>query len=567
MDALKRLQPGVAPLRAVDRLVSWLANRGVRRVFGIPGGAIGPLFDALVDSDLEVVVCQHEMMAVYLASGHARATGRPGVVAVTSGPGILNTVSAVAAAYQDETPLLVLAGEVRTDWAGRGAIQDGGVDGLDILSVFRSVVRFQDTLDQPERLEALLGTAEAAAMTHPRGPALLRLPVDLASAPVPGMPDWRAAIAADDPSADAIERTAALLSQARCPAILAGIGARTAGVGDLVERIAYRLRAPVMTDLEAKGMVSERDPLCFGLVGIGQSPTVDRLLEQPPDVLLTIGARMDDTCTAGFSNTLRPTEHFIQFDHDPKRIHRPWPAEPTVVADLRVALSMLLDALPPLGLPTLLERDDLLRRMRVPSAVPDPLGSAPHHPATVVAALQQAFGPDTVFTSDIGNHLLFASRHLTATHSSAFQMSLGLGSMGSGIGMAMGLAAAYRNSRPVVGICGDGGLLMVGNELATCARYQIPVVLAVFDNQGLGMIDHGMTGTFGRSHYAGVPSVDIVRYARALGADARTIGSASDLAEALAHRPPGPVVLHFPIDPTITAGNPRAHGFAVRSRP
>lgn len=566
MDSLKRLQPGVVPSRAADRIVSWLSRRGIRRVFGIPGGAIGPLYDALVDSALEVVVCQHEMMAVYLACGHARATGRPGVVAVTSGPGVLNTVSAVAAAYQDEVPLLVLAGEVRSDWAGRGALQDGGTDGLDVASVFRSVVRFQDTLDQPERLEALLGLAEAAAMTHPRGPALLRLPVDLMSSPVPTVPEWRSAVAADDPSPHDIEEVVALLSRATRPVILAGVGARTAGVGDLVERLAYRLRAPVLTDIEAKGIVSERDPLCLGLVGIGQPPTVDRLLETPPDVLLTVGARMDDTCTAGFSALLQPTRHYIQFDHEPRRIHRPWPARSAIVADLRTSLSLLVDALPALSMSTLLGRDELLRSARAPSLAPPELGEAPHHPAAVVLALQRAFGPEAVFTSDIGNHLLFASRYLTAEHATTFHVSKGLGSMGSGIGIAMGLASAYGHSRPVIGICGDGGLLMVGNELATCARYDIPVILAVFDNRGLGMIDHGMSSTFGRSAHAGVPEMDPVRYADALGVEARTIERGEDLADALSRRRRAPLVLHFLVDASVTAGNPRVHGFAVRSR-
>jgi acetolactate synthase-1/2/3 large subunit len=127
----------------------------------------------------------------------------------------------------------------------------------------------------------------------------------------------------------------------------------------------------------------------------------------------------------------------------------------------------------------------------------------------------------------------------------------------------MGLAAAYRHSRPVIGICGDGGLLMVGNELATCVRHDIPVVLAVFDNGGLGMIDHGMQTTFGRSRFAGVPDVDLVGYVESLGAEIRTIASAGDLTDAVRRRGPGPLVLHFRIDPNVTAGNPRVHGFVA----
>jgi acetolactate synthase-1/2/3 large subunit len=554
-----------APKRAADQIVSWLAIRGIRRVFGIPGGAISPLFDALVDSDLEVIICQHEAMAVYFAAGYARATGLPGVVAVTSGPGVLNTVSAVAAAYQDEVPLLILAGEVRTDWDGRGAIQDGGPSALDVMTVFRSVVRFQDTLDQPERLPTLLASAEAAMMAHPRGPALLRLPVNVASTPAPSVSEGRSTVPVDHPSGQEVEQMAATLSQAQRPVLMVGNGARTAGVGELVEQLAYRLRAPVISDLEGKGVVSEADPLCLGLVGVGQGPQVSRFLSEPPDVLLTIGSRMDDTSTVGFSETLRPTRAFLQIDHDPHRIHRPWRAEQAVVADLRSTLSLLVEALPRLSPATLLAREKVLRGCRAPEEVVGELGEAPHHPAAVVRALQEVF-PEAIFTADIGSHMLFAARHLVATMPSSYQMSNGLGSMGSGIGLAMGLASALGSSRQVVSICGDGGLLMVGNELATCARYQIPVVVAVFDNRSLGMVEDGMVRLFGRSAHGGVPEVSLVAYGASLGATARTIRSRQDLADIAGLRINGPLLLHFEIDPSVRAGNPRVAGFVPAER-
>lgn len=564
MRLVVQTKPG-EEARAADQIVSFLVKRGVRQIFGIPGGAISPLFDALSDSDIEMVCCQHESMAVYLAIGCARATGRPGVVAVTSGPGILNTLSAVASAYQDEVPLLLLAGEVRTDWDGRGALQDGGSSGLDVMSIFRSVVRFQDTLDQPERLASLLASAEAAAMTHPRGPALLRLPVNTSSAPVHTMPEWRTTVRVDQPRPDAIERVAGKLSEAKRPALLVGIGARSAAVGDLVEQLAYRLRAPVLTDLEGKGVVSERDPMCLGLAGIGQNKTAAAFLAEPPDVLLTIGARMDDTTTLGFSEVLRPTRHYLQLDHDPQRLHRPWPADEAVVADLRNSLSMLLDALPALSPKELLAREMALRRCRVLEELPNPLGQAPHHPASVVTTLQEIF-PDAIFTSDIGNHMLFAARHLVATGPSSYQMSNGLGSMGSGIGLGMGLASALGRSRRVVSICGDGGLLMVGNELATCARYKIPVIMAVFDNHSLGMVNDGDKRVYGRSRYSGVPTISIPSYARSLGATAVTITMREQIVELARQLPEGPLVLHFEIDPTITAVNPRVAGFVGNAR-
>jgi acetolactate synthase-1/2/3 large subunit len=563
MDAVVPL-PRQESGRAADRLVRWLESRQLDRVFGIPGGAAAPVFDALVDAQVEVVVCQHEGMAGYLAYGHARATGRPGVILVTSGPGVLNTITAVAAAYQDEVPLIVLAGEVRTDWSGKGALQDGGTSGLDLATMFRPVVRFQDSLTQPERVEALLDQAWEAAMTHPRGPVLLRLPVDVAAKPVPSVPEWRTTPRVEVVEREPIERAAVLLGGATRPAIFAGIGARTAEVGDEIRRLAYRLRCPVISDIEAKGVLSERDQLSLGLFGVGASPSAMRYLKDGIDVLLTVGARLDDTTTSGFSPLLRPTKAHIQLDHDPRRLHRAWRADVAVAADLRESLDLLIAALPRQTSPQLLGRDAAVWSAKAgPVEVIPPLGEAPFDPRAVVVALQNAVGPETVFTSDIGNHLLFAGRHLVTEHAGGFHVSIGLGGMGSGIGAAMGLASAYRGSRTVVGICGDGGLLMVGNELATCARYDIPLVLAVLDNSSLAMVDHGMQRHYGRSNFAGVAHVDLCAYVSSLGVPIIDATSEDDFHEAVERSGRRPLVIYAAVDPDVRAANPREHGFQV----
>jgi len=563
MDAVAPL-PRERTERAADRLIRWLEARHVDRVFGIPGGAAAPIFDALVDGSIEVVVCQHEGMAGYLAYGHARATGRPGVIVVTSGPGVLNAITPVAAAYQDEVPLIVLAGEVRTDWSGKGALQDGGANGLDVATVFRPVTRFQDSLNQPERVAALLDQAWDAAMTHPRGPVLLRLPVDVASRPLPTVPEWRTTPHVEMVEREPIERAAAWLGAAERPVLFAGIGARTAGVADEIARIAYRLRCPVITDIEAKGILSERDPLSLGLFGVGAAPSAARYLKDGVDVLVTVGARLDDTTTSGFSSMLRPTKAHIQIDHDPRRLHRAWRSDIAIAGDLQASLEMLLAALPVQSSARMMTRDAVVRTAKTtPTEVVPPLGESPFDPRAVVIALQNAFGPDTVFTSDIGNHLLFAGRHLVMEQPGLFHVSIGLGGMGSGIGVAMGLASHFRGSPHVVGICGDGGLLMVGNELATCARYEIPLVLTVLDNSSLAMVEDGMHRLYGRSGYAGVPSIDIVSYVESLGVPVIRITGPHDFQRAAAQAGSGPLVVYAEVDPEIRMANPREHGFQV----
>ncbi len=544
--------------RAADRAVAWLQSQGVKRVFGIPGGAVAQLFDALVDSDVEVVVCQHEGMAGYLACGEAQATGRPGVLLVTSGPGVLNAVTPVAAAFQDEIPLLVLAGDVRRDWAGRGALQDGGAQGLNIRSIFRSVTRFQDELSQPERTEDLLGRAWSAALQHPRGPALLRIPADVSGAQTPSVPEWRAESSEPTPDVAELERAAELLRHAERGAIFAGVGARSAKLGDVLERLAYRLRMPIITDLEAKSVVPETSPMCLGLHGLGQSAAVDRYLRGGVDVLLSVGARFDDTSTCGFSDSLRPSKALIQLDHDPRRIHRLWRAEVAVVGDLALSCQLLLEASEPLDVPTLLTRAAAVRDVQpTVGEAPAPMEVGPFDPASVLAVLQREWS-DAMFLADVGNHTLFAARHIVTKHPRTFHASIGLGGMGSGIGTAMGMAAAGVG-RPVLCVCGDGGVMMVGNELATAARYGIPLVLVVFDDGGLGMVRDGMTTQFGRCESAELPEVDLVQYARSLGAHGRDVKTEADLSPP--ERLDGPLVLRVPIDRNVRPVNPRLVGF------
>lgn len=545
--------------RSADQIVNVLVSAGVDRVFGIPGGAISGIYDSLISADVEVVICQHEQMAAYLAYGHARATGAPAVVAVTAGPGVLNTMTSVAAAYKDEVPMILIAGDVRRPVAGKGALQDGGPEGLDIINMMRTVTKFADTLQQPERAAQLVTDALAACMAHPRGPAFLRMPLDATLEVVPSDPVRQATLSTLAPDRDQCSVIADALISARRPAILLGIGARVAEVGPQVLRIAERLRCPVICDVEAKGVFPESHSLSLGLFGVGGGEASVSWLAQC-DVLITVGARLDDTTTNGFSPLLQPKDGFLaQLDHDARRLGRAYDPHVAMATDLSRALTAIESEL---GLPraaAVLDRESHIRACRQLDAAP--LGlvrhAAPFDPRSMVPMLQAALPEDTIFTSDIGNHLLAASRHLTLDEPGTFHASVGLGGMGSGIGVAMGLAMAHGDDRTVVGICGDGSLRMVGAELATCAKYNIPVVLAVFNDARFGMVAHGMDKVYGRVAWCESPEVDVVAFAESLGARAVRIETLEDLVNAVATIGGGPLVLDIPIDPDVRICNPR----------
>jgi acetolactate synthase-1/2/3 large subunit len=564
-----RTEADRVPVRIADQIVASLKEAGVQRVFGIPGGVVSGVFDALIDADIEVVICQHEGMAAYLAYGHARATGTPGVIAVTAGPGIFNSITGIAAAYTDEVPLLLLAGEVSTRLGGRGVLQDGGPEGLDVTHMLRPVTKLADSVQQPQRTPALVAQALDVAMAHPRGPAFLRIPLDVSLAMRPSMQIRQAVRGEAAPDPEVCDIVAHSLMTARRPAILLGIGARVAEVGEWVQRIAERVRCPVITDVEAKGVFPESHGLSLGLFGVGGGPVAQAYLQggdrgEGVDFLLTIGARLDDTTTSGFSELLRPAGGtVVQLDHDPRRLCRAYDADHAMAADLPRALRAIEARVRSVDAMTLLRRDKQVRDARAAddSHLQRLMGRGPHHPIAAVRALQRAFPADTIWTSDIGNHLLAAARYLRVDHPDAFHVSVGLGGMGSGIGVAMGLAMGRTDERRVVGICGDGSLRMVGNELATCAKYGIPVTLAVFNDARFGMVAQGMDKVYGRVAWCDSPDVDVVAFARSLGAEAIRIETEADLARAAELAGNGPLVLDIPIDPDVFVDNPRNHTF------
>lgn len=338
-----------------------------------------------------------------------------------------------------------------------------------------------------------------------------------------------------------------------------GVGARETGLGPAVEGLAEWLRCPVLTDLEAKGVFPESHPLSLGIFGVGAHGPALTYLAEGVDVLVAIGARLDDTTTIGYSELLRPEGPLVQIDYDPNRLARSYGPDLALCCDLPATIEEIRAALPSSPVELLLSRDQALRQARADTPVPrvPELSEPPHDPRAVVRALQDAFGPDAIFTGDIGNHMLFAAQNLRINRQDGFFVALGLGGMGSGIGNAIGLQAGHGRSHQVVAICGDGGTLMVGNELATCARYKIPLVLAVFNDGQLGMVQHGAERVYGRSLSWEHPALELVQYATALGCEAVTINDLADLQQAAARDRSGPLLLDIPVNPDLRAHNPR----------
>lgn len=531
--------------RAATQLLRVLAERGVRVAFGIPGGAIGPIFDALHDvPEIELVSTRHETTAVFAAAGYVRATGMPALVLVTSGPGVTNTLTGVASAHLEELPVIVIGGDVPAAWRARAAFQDGSPAALDVVSLMRGVTRYSASVESPANVAGVVSRAWLAATEGRPGPVFLSVPYDIAQATTDrGAITFAEPAPLAEPNAVSTRTTADLLSAAKRPLLLLGSGARAAAT-EAVE-LAEAANTPVAVTSHAKGVFPERHPLYLGLAGNAGHQSVNEYLASEPDVVFIVGSRLGDFATSGWRLGFTGRTATIHVDRDPVVLGRNTSMTLGIVGDARRVLAAVTKALP--RVPRV--RACVSRRTRAWS-VEAPAGMV--KPQHAVLSVERAF-PDAIFCSDIGEHMTFAQHYLTVDSPDRFHCFTGLGSMGSGFGAAIGIKHARRDARVVVFV-GDGGFHMHAGDLLTCVEQRLGIVFAVFNDGCWNMVDHGFRAVFRRKPSAFASRVtNIAEIARGYGADAHVIDDASMLEpsnlQSLA-REGVPLVLDVRIDPS-----------------
>ncbi|MFO0566726.1 MAG: thiamine pyrophosphate-binding protein [Polyangiaceae bacterium] len=505
-------------------LLSTFAHRGVTRAFGIPGGLVSPVFDALrAEPRIRLLSARHETMAGYAAMGHAVVTGTPALVVVTGGPGLTNAITAVAAAYLEGLPLIVIAGDVPSSASGRMALQDSSTSGIDTVAMLRTVTRWSARVDGPA---AAIGIAEQAlriACGERPGPVFLSLPLDVGNqTTVPCPIALDCALGPAEPDQAACKEVAERLLCARRPLLVLGNGAR--GAAAELRHLAERLACPVVTTPHAKGVFPESHRLHLGGLGIGGHPSVDEYLHAPPDVVCIVGSRLGDYATNGWAQRLTGTDATYQIDREPLFIGRNYPVTLGIVADSARAVATITSHLPQdVATPV---RDFRGVRRHDESALVD--DSVPLRPARILRALQEAF-PDAFWTVDQGEHCAYALHYLQVDHPDELRTLVGFAAMGSGIGLALGAASTQRG-RPVIALCGDGGFVMHAGEILSAVEQGLELVLVVMNDGRWNMVHHGFQAVFGRRPDA-LPSKvsDIAGVAESFGARGVAIESPEQL--------------------------------------
>lgn len=538
--------PDVMPktTRGADLLVSMLADAGVDVVFGLPGGAISPVHDALLDQSIRVITTKHEAGAMFAAAGYAHTTGKLGVVAVTSGPGALNAMTGLASAWCDSLPVLLLVGDVPRGAQGRGVLQDSSSHGLQIVEMSRHISKMAAEIASPSSLPHMLRRAIATALSGRKGPVVLTLPIDIMTAQV-GTPRIGGSITMGNMVAgETLDEIAELLVGAERPLILAGSGVRGHGAPARLRAVAERFSCPVATTPKAKGVFPETHPLSVGVLGLGGHRSARRYLDSGVDVVLAIGTSLGDMATDGFAPALQAPRALIHVDIDARQLGKSYAPTHAVVASAAELLGGLAErhlAVAPLTRPL---PPGVERHLLASSTKPDRI--APHD---AILELQALLPADTIYTVDSGEHFLYATHYLETAHPDAFIVMTGLGSMGQSIGAAIGAQLAHPG-RSVAAICGDGCFAMNAFEIATAVQEQLPLRVFVFNDERLGMVENGHQNVYGRRPRYSTGPLDICSIARGLGAVTTRVDGKNQL-DPLLFTAPGPVVIDVRIDPDI----------------
>ena len=544
-------------LTGAEIIIECLLEQSVDTVFGYPGGAILNVYDALYrySDKIKHVLTSHEQGASHAADGYARATGKVGVCLATSGPGATNLVTGIATACMDSVPVVAITCNVGTALLGKDSFQE-----VDIAGIVMPVTKHSYIVKDVTKLADTIRKAFIIAKSGRPGPVLVDVPKDVTAAKCEYI---RHTITAVEPKVDTIrpkdvDTAAQMIAAAKKPFIFVGGGAVIADASEEVRALAHKIQAPVCDSLMGKGAFSGEDELYTGPVGMHGTKTSNYAMCEC-DLLITLGARFSDRVT-GNAKTFAKQAKILQIDVDAAEINKNIAVDASVIGDLREVLKILLVKIPEK------RHDEWVQHIQDMKAK-YPL-NYDHSQLTgpyVIQKLYELTGGDAIVSTDVGQHQMWAAQYFKFKEPRTFLTSGGLGTMGYGLGAAIGAKMGCPD-KTVVNIAGDGCFRMNMNELATLSRHNIPVIEVVVNNHVLGMVRQWQTLFYGKRYSNAVlqDQADFVKVAEALGVKGIRVTKKEEMGPAIREAIEGgkPALIDVWIDcdekvfPMVPAGAP-----------
>lgn len=520
-------------------VVEALRKQGVETVFGYPGGAIMPVYDALYDGGVEHILCRHEQGAAMAAIGYARASGRPGVCLATSGPGATNLITGLADAMMDSVPVVAITGQVASPLIGTDAFQE-----IDVLGLSLACTKHSFLVTDPADLTATLEKAFVVAQSGRPGPVLVDIAKDVQQALIPAPREASVPAPTGVPlDAVALEHANALIQNSECPMLYVGggvvLGKATAALRDYLTRS----QMPVVSTLKGLGTVNKDYPHYLGMLGMHGTKAANLAVQQC-DLLIAVGARFDDRVT-GKLDTFAPHAKVVHVDIDAAELNKLRRAQAPVCAELNTVLPKLAT---PHTSPAW--REQVHHWQQQHTWRYDHPGDAIYAPA-LLKTLSDSMPEQTVIATDVGQHQMWVAQHVTPSEPENLLTSAGLGTMGFGLPAAMGAKIA-RPDDEVVLVTGDGSFMMNIQELGTLKRRGIGVKIILLDNQRLGMVRQWQQLFFDQRYSETNLSdnPDFLTLARAFDIPGHRIRCKEEIHAGLTMMMghPGPYLLHVAID-------------------
>ncbi len=549
-------------LTGSEIVIECLKEQGVDTVFGYPGGSILNIYDALYKHQEEIrhILTSHEQGASHAADGYARATGKVGVCLATSGPGATNLVTGIATAYMDSVPMVAITCNVGTSLLGKDSFQE-----IDITGVTMPITKYNFIVKDVTKLAQVIRRAFAIAQTGRPGPVLVDITKDVTAAEYAYTYEAPAPVErlTDKITEEAMDRAVEIIRKAQKPFIFVGGGAVIANASDELRAFAKKIQAPVADSLMGKGAYDGTDELYTGMVGMHGTKTSNFGITEC-DLLIVVGARFSDRVTGNASKFAKNAK-ILQFDVDPAEINKNIRVDASVIGDVKVILRKLNARLDPMHHDEWVAHIERMKDM-YPLRYDKNLLTGPF----VIEQIYEATKGEAVIVTEVGQHQMWAAQYYKYKNPRTLLTSGGLGTMGYGLGASIGAKLGCPD-KVVINVAGDGCFRMNMNEIATAARYNIPIIQVVINNHVLGMVRQWQTLFYGKRYSQTVlnDAVDFVKLSEAMGAKAFRVTKKEEflprLQEAMAMN--GPCVIDCQINcddkvfPMVPAGAPIEDAF------